>query len=37
MLDNIEANLKTAKIATAPALLVSTHLQSPDHWDSFLF
>lgn len=35
MLDNTEVNLKTAKIATALALLVSTHLQSPDHWVFF--
>lgn len=37
MLDNIEVNLKTTKIATALALLVSTHLQSPDHWDFFFW
>lgn len=35
MLDNIKVNLKTAETATAPALLVSTHVQSPNHWDFF--
>lgn len=35
MLDNITVNLKMAKIATAPALLASTHLQSADRWNFF--
>lgn len=37
MFDNVEVNLKMAKIATAPVSLVSIYLQSPGRWDLFFF